>query len=102
MTYPRMFAVCALLFSFRAWQRFIHMELWAEDGALYLAQALEHGLRSLTFTYGGVFHPVPRALRLFWLRPLPLKWVSPPAQNPPPPILSAGARQTHPPPHPAG
>ena len=74
MTYPRMFAVCALLFSFRAWQRFIHMELWAEDGALYLAQALEHGLRSLTFTYGGFYHLVPRALVLLWLRALPLEW----------------------------
>src|SRR2546430_9419024 len=96
MTYPRMFAVCALLFSFRAWQRFIHMELWAEDGALYLAQALEHGLRSLTFTYGGVYHLVPRALVLLWLRALPLEWVSAAVNISAPPSFSAGVAGTVP------
>ncbi len=38
--------------------------LWAEDGAVFLADALDHGWGSLTYSYAGYLHGVPRVIAL--------------------------------------
>jgi hypothetical protein len=38
--------------------------VWAEDGAVFLADAVEHGWRSVGYSYAGYMHALPRFLAL--------------------------------------
>lgn len=56
------FVACALLLRWRCARRFKFAYLWAEDGNVFLQDALRDGIGSLTHSYAGYFHAVPRFL----------------------------------------
>ena len=65
------FVVCLTILILRCRMRLLHDHLWAEDGALFLHDALKLGLRDLAMPYGGYFHTIPRIFtHLFLLFPI--------------------------------
>jgi hypothetical protein len=65
------FAVCLLVLRWRSARRFKFAYPWAEDGFIFLKEALRDGASSLTHSYGGYFHAVPRLAVVAFLQ-LPL------------------------------
>jgi hypothetical protein len=61
--------LCLGILVGRAWPRLVRAHLWAEDGMIFLHDALENGASSLWAPYGGYFHALPRlvAFSLSWL-----------------------------------
>ncbi len=65
-------AITAVLFA-RKPDAFLNPQFWAEDGTVFFAQAYSDGLSSLTFTYSGYYHLLPRLVALVaQLCPYPL------------------------------
>ncbi|HUC95561.1 MAG TPA: hypothetical protein VMR76_01210 [Candidatus Saccharimonadia bacterium] len=54
-----------LLYITRAWQYIINPQLYAEDGAVWLADAYNHGVKSLFSPYNGFAHTAERIWALF-------------------------------------
>ncbi len=63
------FAACAVVLGLRAAPRLAHPALWAEDGAVFLKDALEQGWTPW-LPYAGYLHVVPRPPALFTHLPL--------------------------------
>ncbi len=59
-----LFTLSLILVS-RWYYRLIHATLWAEDGEIFLHDAIEHGVKSIFFPYAGYFHTVPRIISYF-------------------------------------
>ncbi len=55
---------CFALLAWRGWGRLMQPELFAEGGSRFVADALNHGWRSLLFDYAGYYHSAPRLLAL--------------------------------------
>jgi hypothetical protein len=55
--------------------RLVHDHLWAEDGALFLHDALEFGLYDLVRPYDGYFHTIPRLFTHLFLC-FPIAWLA--------------------------
>jgi hypothetical protein len=69
--YLLMFAVCAGVLVLRAWPRLRHPEIWAEDGLVYLPEALNAGWGSLLISSSSLYPTLARALLVGWTRVLP-------------------------------
>lgn len=75
------FAVAGAFFFFylllivRGGARFFHPQMWAEDGDVFLSQALAMGPKSLWQPYAGYFHLWPRLIAYFQTF-LPLSWAA--------------------------
>ncbi|WP_224246290.1 hypothetical protein [Hyalangium gracile] len=68
---PLTFLLCLGVLLLRSRGRLIHAHLWAEDGALFLADALARGYGATLEQYAGYFHVLPRLLAAtFTLLPL--------------------------------
>lgn len=66
------FALCLFILCWRSAPRFKFAHLWAEDGTLFLKEALRDGAFTLAHSYAGYFHTVPRLIALAGLQlPLP-------------------------------
>ncbi len=63
--------MCLAVLAYRAWPRLHHQEIWAEDGMMYLPDALRLSWGSLLVPVGGFYQLVPRALITLWSRVLP-------------------------------
>lgn len=59
----------------RGWGRFVHSDLWAEDGLVFLREALSDGLGSLWMTRDGSYHTLQRLMMLGGVRFFPLSWL---------------------------
>lgn len=67
-------ALAGIVYLFRAFPYFINPQLYAEDGTLWLAKAINEGVSSVNFEpYAGFFH-FPEKLFGFIVAQLPLKW----------------------------
>jgi len=55
-------AICLLLLILRSHERFIFPHLWAEDGSLFLSEAIQYGWKSLFLPYAGYYHTLPRVI----------------------------------------
>ncbi|RKH60418.1 hypothetical protein D7W81_25595 [Corallococcus aberystwythensis] len=53
---------CFAVLTLRSHERIAHAHLWAEDGPVFLADALAHGLGATFKPYAGYLHIVPRLL----------------------------------------
>ncbi len=67
-------AMASLAAFFRLGTSALHGRLWAEDGAIFLQQAVRHGpLAPFSYRYGGYLSTGPRLVAAA-LYPLPLRW----------------------------
>lgn len=69
------FGLTALIVLQRGWERLLHADLWGEDGAVFLAQAMEQGARSLFVPQAGSYFTAERLVTLGALQVLPLAWI---------------------------
>jgi hypothetical protein len=69
-------ALCLVVLCTRAATRLLSPGLWAEDGSVFLKEALELGVRSLWTPYAGYLHTLPRMVAFLASR-LPLVWYAP-------------------------
>lgn len=69
------FGLTALIVLQRGWERLLHADLWGEDGAVFLAQAIEQGARSLFIPQAGSYFTAERLVTLGALQILPLAWI---------------------------
>ncbi|WP_147451421.1 hypothetical protein [Corallococcus llansteffanensis] len=53
---------CLVVLALRSHERLMQPHLWAEDGTLFLADALEHGPGATFMPYAGYLHVAPRLL----------------------------------------
>jgi hypothetical protein len=67
------FLLCLFVLCWRTARRFKFAYLWAEDGAMFLFEALRDGISALTHSYAGYFHTVPRLITAAGTQ-LPLTW----------------------------
>src|SRR4051812_14917064 len=65
--------LCSLLVLWRALPRLTSAHLWAEDGAVFLPQALELGARAVFLPHAGYFQLLPRLVAGGWSL-LPLQY----------------------------
>ncbi|MEO8483292.1 MAG: hypothetical protein ABI634_13855 [Acidobacteriota bacterium] len=69
------FALPLVILIERGWSRLATPDFWAEDGAVFLRQALEEGSRSLLHPMAGSFFTLERSIMLIALKAAPLVWV---------------------------
>jgi|GEM_PF-3297309 hypothetical protein len=64
---PKTFAffLAFLLLLIRIWERFLFPGLWAEDGFLFLREAIMYGPSGFFQPYAGYFHTIPRLIAYF-------------------------------------
>jgi len=67
------FALLFGLMAWRAWSRFRHADLWAEDGMGFVHDVLADGLASAFHTFAGYFQSIQKILVWFFLNAFPLK-----------------------------
>jgi hypothetical protein len=67
------FCLCLAILLLRCRMRLVHDHLWAEDGAVFLHDALEFGPRDLVMPYRGYFHTIPRLFTHIFLF-FPIAW----------------------------
>jgi hypothetical protein len=62
--YPKTitFFVCLIIISVRSYERILIPNLWAEDGSIFLREAIMLGWKSLFLPYAGYYHTIPRIL----------------------------------------
>lgn len=68
------FLLCFLVLAIRSWARLWYPEFWAEDAAVFFADALKTGYSSLTLPFAGSFHTVQRLISLATIHLLPVAW----------------------------
>lgn len=68
------FALCSVIVVTRAWERVEAAEFWAEDGRIFLSQALELGYASLLRPMAGSYHTLQRATMLAIVDVVPIAW----------------------------
>jgi hypothetical protein len=56
------FLSCFLFLFLRASGRFLYAHLWAEDGSLFLPDAITYGWKSIFLPYAGYYHTLPRII----------------------------------------
>ncbi|GAA4463978.1 hypothetical protein GCM10023093_13450 [Nemorincola caseinilytica] len=69
MKLKQAFWVILLIFLglfFRRHDGFLHAQIYAEDGPIFLAQYMEKGWASLITPYAGYLHTIPRLIALLW------------------------------------
>jgi hypothetical protein len=74
--YPREFSFilsAVILFS-RIYERIFFPTLWAEDGFLFMRDAIQFGFENLTVSYAGYFHTIPRLISIFVFYLIPVKY----------------------------
>ncbi len=59
------FFLSFLLLSLRIWERFLYPGIWAEDGFLFLREAIMYGPSRFLEPYAGYFHTLPRLIAHF-------------------------------------
>lgn len=64
-----------ILTILRGWDRLIHAQIWAEDGTIFLYEALYQPFGSLFLPYAGYYHTLPRLLSSVLTQVFPLDWV---------------------------
>lgn len=64
-----------ILMLWRGLSRVLGAELWAEDGQIFVSEALQYGVASIVRPMGGYFHFVQRAITVLWLAVAPLAWL---------------------------
>ncbi|WP_120617533.1 hypothetical protein [Corallococcus sp. CA049B] len=62
--YATALGLCFAVLALRSHARLVQAHLWAEDGAVFLTDALAHGLGATFIPYAGYLHIVPRLLAL--------------------------------------
>ncbi len=70
----RAFLLCFLVLVLRGWDRLAHPGLWAEDGSVFLKDALDFGWSALLIPYEGYFHTLNRLVMQLLLN-FPLTWL---------------------------
>jgi hypothetical protein len=77
MSPPRLttFLLCLAIVSTRGWDRLVDPDLWAEDGAVFLAEGLREGAGSLLRSYAGSYHTLQRLITLGAVDAFPLLWL---------------------------
>ncbi|GMU08548.1 hypothetical protein [Corallococcus caeni] len=60
--YATALGVCFAVLALRSHARLVQAHLWAEDGTVFLADVLAHGVGATFMPYAGYLHVVPRLL----------------------------------------
>ena len=64
-SYLLTFGACWILLTHRAFGRLASAHLWAEDGPVFITEAINQGFASLFDQYAGYFHTIPRLIAAF-------------------------------------
>ncbi len=71
--FTNLFFMCSILL-WRGWSRITVADLYAEDGALFIKDALEAPFQTLFQPYTGYFHTIPRFIAIFIVSLVPVKY----------------------------
>ncbi len=74
--YPTAVLIATLVMFWRGVSRMLGSELWAEDGQVFVAEALRIGAWTVFAPMAGYFHWVQRSIAVFWLAVAPLSWLA--------------------------
>ncbi len=69
------FLLLLVITTERVWGRLLSPDIWAEDGQVFLAQALSGGLASLRIPMAGSYFTLERLMMLSAVHLVPLEWL---------------------------
>jgi hypothetical protein len=72
--YGPAFLVCFAMACYRTWPRLMAPEIWAEDGAIFIADWLSLSFKSLLLPFWGSYHTIQRLVGAVIVSGTPILW----------------------------